>query len=318
MKFTVRFPKAVLGVLASILLAHSWAGEPPAMLRISGLINLPSLRQALVSYRIGKDGPIRTSILREGERESELEVLKIDPATEEVTVNHQQFEGPAVFKLNGSPKSDLPITSQFKVHLDRASGTAVFKLYGRLKGRTVLRSAKVNGKIFSIDEAVANEEAAAKALETVFAQQGLATIIDGDKFVMIVAKEDESKTYPHAKDLSLTRPAGEKPSVPPELIPANGLNFEGVTLTQVMSIYAELVNSRFDPTQQTTDFGDRVIFINSGGPLTKEEAIYALKTLIGWEGFDVVGSPEGQLKLVHHTPLSLPGPPRVKETLKRS
>ena len=77
---------------------------------------------------------------------------------------------------------------------------------------------------------------------------------------------------------------GTAPAAPEEMIPAKTINFQGVDVSQVLEVYAGLVNR----TILRANLPEAKIVLKTQTPLTKSEAIQALQAVLALNGISVV------------------------------
>ncbi len=77
---------------------------------------------------------------------------------------------------------------------------------------------------------------------------------------------------------------GTAPAAPEEMIPAKTINFQGVDVSQVLEVYAQLVNR----TILRANLPEAKIVLKTQTPLTKTEAIQALQAVLALNGISVV------------------------------
>jgi general secretion pathway protein D len=93
-------------------------------------------------------------------------------------------------------------------------------------------------------------------------------------------------TLPRYQQPGLTQPtpANAAPAQPEEMIPEGTINFQGVDVSQVLDIYAKLVNR----TLLRANVPNATIVLKTQTPLTKSEAIQALQAVLALNGIAVV------------------------------
>ena len=221
------------------------------------------------------------SILSEGQREGKVEVLEIHPETAMVKVR--------LFP-NGDP-TNLTFTNLPAPHRGMSAGTVlenaslepVLGLYGELSGRSLLCAQALPNISLTIAIPAQDRVGVAQALQTALAQQGIASIPDGEKFIIVVRKQQAAAVK--------LRPAQIKPlvkSAESDILPAGAINFPNTEINQVITIYAELVGRRLDRSVSPPITPSAVIRFRNQTPLTREEARYALDMVFGLAGLKMV------------------------------
>jgi hypothetical protein len=129
--------------------------------RLSGIINLPEVKRVVLEDVGDPLKGARSWTLAEGEREGEIEVLRIQPEDGAVRLN-----------LHGKHVSVIVTNSAIAmkgaaaaVALDNANLDAVLGLFGELSRRTLLRHPLVLGRVITVQAAATNQTDAAQALQ---------------------------------------------------------------------------------------------------------------------------------------------------------
>jgi hypothetical protein len=82
-------------------------------------------------------------------------------------------------------------------------------------------------------------------LEKALAERGIATIADGEKFLMVVPASEVTAVKPRSSDFDTSTRNGIKP----ELMPVGAIYFSNANLNQAAQIYASLIGRKLDQTQ---------------------------------------------------------------------
>jgi hypothetical protein len=158
------------------------------------------------------------------------------------------------------------------------------EIYGYCKDRTVLRHPQLEESTFVLPPNSASKEDTATALEKLFRERNIATIIDGEHFVMVVPFTFTNAVKPHANSLAKTN----------SLLPAQSINFINAPAFLVLSAYADFVGKKIVNIHEAP--AKLTFSIAQTTPLSREEICYALETQIAWHDIQFV--PEGNdLKL---------------------
>jgi hypothetical protein len=183
-------------------------------------------------------------------------------------------------------------TAEAGIRLREAPLQQALEVYAQIKGRTLLQHPLLRNFSVSLDSESAT---AATALEDLLRQHGIATISDGDKFVMVVPRSLTNSLTPHSKQIVPGPAEGSKPLKGNEIFPRGTINFPGTDLHQVLQIYGALINRApvFEPGFAR---GGRIHLVTVT-PLTKAEMIYALETLFAWNGVAVSTIDEKSFKV---------------------
>jgi hypothetical protein len=155
---------------------------------------------------------------------------------------------------------------------------AASALYADLKGRTVLLHPALPAVKISLANAQTKEKQA-EALETMFREQRIAVIPDGEHFVMLVPYTFTNYVTPKAPVLA----SGDA------LIPAKTVNFITVPIEMVIPVYGDLRGKKIVNPQDAPRTA--VITFVQTTPLSRQEICYALETQFAWVNMRLV--PEG-------------------------
>ena len=216
------------------------------------------------------------------------------------------------------------------------ASAATVDLYGELTGKTILTSSALPSLPNSVDsELPANKEDAISFLEKQFSKSGISIVEDGPHFVRLVPSTDLNAGLTNAPLRGAQLPVSPNQ----ELIPVGAVNFPSTALSQVLPIYSELKNctilrTRFLPSPS--------IHFKNQCPLTREELVYALETVLALNGISIVDDGRSFVQIVPvqlrsqvnaHAPTTEPGarlfdpkkvpsmgpadPPRVETKLER-
>jgi hypothetical protein len=175
------------------------------------------------------------------------------------------------------------------VYLHNVDLRTALTVYSAATGRSILQSSALRAGGFSItNEAVAGPELSA-AFEEMFRRAGIATIYDGEKFVIVVPFSMTNSLHPHSAELASSPAGGNKRTAP-----GGTINLEGVPLRQALQIYAgftgrSLVNEQEAPGTQ--------IILQLRTPLTIPEITYAFETVFALNGVRIVPVDETSFKI---------------------
>lgn len=190
------------------------------------------------------------------------------------------------------------------------ASAATVDTYAELMGKTVLAPSALPSLPDSIDsELPANKTNVIVFLEKEFSKKGISVVQDGPCFVRLVPGWESQA------ELSIMplRGAQLHASLSQQLIPAGAVNFPGTELSQVLEIYAELkgrtiLRTRFLPSP-TVRFKNQC-------PLTREELVYALETVLALNGLSTVDDGQAFVEIMPiqlrsqvntHAPTAEPG-----------
>jgi hypothetical protein len=171
---------------------HAQTGQPTW--RLTGLINLPDEKKAILESTSTSLREKEAAILAEGEAAnpfgSRIELLKIDykKQTAKVYINHRQTN----LDLNTQAQAKQP-EAEPTILFERASFEGVLKLYSSLLGRTLLRHPLLHETDFTFSARAQNQNDVIRRIEIALNDQGITVIPDADIFALLVPKEIVSK-----------------------------------------------------------------------------------------------------------------------------
>ena len=282
-------PGTRLLALATIWLCLKSAAPAASLptLILTGIVNLPGQRCAVLEQPASPRSWDRQLILGEGQRQENIAVNGIHLASGSVHLLRFATNAATVrFSSTTNPPA-------FGVVLEHCNLTSVLNLYAGFRDRTILRSPLVEDVPLSLVAATTNVADAAAAIEKALNAQGIAAILDGDKFAMVVPQAEAAKAKPRLAQIKV--PASNVRER--ELMPAGTINFPQANLINVVQIYAELAGRKLDGSEKTFLDGPQ-IRLKSQTDLSKEEVLYALDTLFEWQGFRMVPGDGDSIKAV--------------------
>ena len=281
----LKFGLAVLAGLPCGVLAADAAQSIP---RLAGIVMLPDLKLALLEP-VPRLNDARYLILAEGQRDTEIEVVKIDPANRSVKLNIYAKASMVPLTL-----TNLALMSGSGVCLDSATLDPVLTLYGRLSNRTLLRSSLLPQVSLTLNAVTTNDAEAAQVLQSALAEKGISSVPDGNRFLMVVPKIEASTVKPRAAQIKSSAVAGSGG----ETLAPGMIDFINVDPAQVLDIYALLVGRKVQRAKSWSSGVALTINLVTQTPVSKEEAIYALGTVLEWAGLKLVRVGEDGLKAV--------------------
>jgi hypothetical protein len=282
----------ILNVWLAVLLGLScWvlsADAAESIPRLAGIVMFPDPKLALLEA-VPRLNEARYLLLAEGQREAEVEVVEINAAQRSVRVNLYAKAGMVPLTL-----TNLALKSGPGVCLDSAALDPVLRLYGKLANRTLLLSSLLPQVTLTLKAEVTNAAEAARVLQSALAEKGISSVPDGNRFLMVVPKAEASKVKPLAariKSSGVASSGGE--TLPPGII-----QFINSSPAQVLEIYASLVGRKVQRGEPWPSDVAPSINLVTQTPVSKEEAIYALGTVLEWAGLKLVRVGEDGLKAV--------------------
>jgi len=280
---------ACLTALVCFSLLSVLAQPSPAAPRLEGIVNLPERKCALLDLK-GFGSPSRFTLLSEGERAGDVEVLHInaDQENAELRVRETNF---VLSLFDGRSASS---TGTNIMVLTNAALTSVLELYARCSSRSLLQYPALPNHVVQVRAAPTNQAEAAVVLEQALAAQGITIIPDGEKFALVVPKKAAS--YVRARSAEI-KPSAQAASGA-ESFPTGAVIFVGADFTTVAMMYAELSGRKTDPANWSRDIPRPNFFFKNQTALTKSELLYAYDTLLEWCGLKMVPDGDEFLKPV--------------------
>jgi hypothetical protein len=190
------------------------------------------------------------------------------------------------------------------------ASAATVDTYAELTGKTILAPSALPSLPDLIDsELPANKANVIAFLEKEFSKMGISVVQDGPCFVRLVP----SGEWQAGLSTTPLRGAQLHGSSSQPLIPAGAVNFPATDLNQALDIYAELkgrtiLRTRFLPSP--------TIRFKNQCPLTRQELVYALETVLALNGLSTVDDGQAFVQIVPiqlrsqvntHAPTAEPG-----------
>jgi hypothetical protein len=254
--------------------------------KLVGLVDALGKKFAIIHAQMPGVGPRGDVILTEGQVEGALKVLKIDSASG--TANAVVAGKTCTLKLNepdGPTSADktehliAPYINLVSVNLDTA-----ISLYADFKSRTVLQHPQLEDGPVSIKCNPHTSAEATEAFEKMFDERKIATIPDGDKFVMIVPFAVTNTVTPCADTIAATNAP----------LQALSVNFRSAPLQMVVQTYSDFLGKKIVNPGDVPRFPG-VTFVQTT-PLSKAQILYAWETQMAWRNFRLVPDDSGNLR----------------------
>jgi hypothetical protein len=266
---------AAVFALGYLLCSHADPADHQTCLR--GIVNLPGLHGAILeidhAFYFAQTGDHFKDTRRNGEK-MQIDVPELDLTNEIVKTRIDGEE-----YTNSLPAPSRPATATSWLHLQKADFFFVLELYQRSSDRVILLHPAVDHAVFSCDATWTNHVPSKAEISDCFAQlfkqRDAATLADGDIFLQILPTTMVPNASLRAKDL---------PPVAREKLQAGGIDFRGVDAREVVEIYGKLIARKRVGNEPV--MGN--IFFHNSQPLSKEEVIYALETLLTWNGIKII------------------------------
>jgi hypothetical protein len=261
--------------------------------RLTGIVNLPGYKKAVLQDSIRPEG----YFLGEGERDGEIEVKTISPVDLTVTLAQRTNRD---LKLTMEAKTDQSASSTPTIILEKADFRSVVPIFQKLCNRTLLQHPQTPDPTFTFHSSAVNPADALHDLQIAFTNNGLVMIPDGDKFLMVGPSSATSMLIPRSAQTTSAQTSSNLQSTnaenhAQESLPAGTLDFRGADLNQAFELYGMLIAHPMDRSHGIRGPARGEFYILTQTPLSKAEAIYAISTLINWRGVNVVTQSDGSI-----------------------
>jgi len=285
--------KAALGIviLSAFELSAQPAASPPTL---TGIINLPGLKFAVLETKAGQRSTELS--LEERQRDGPVEVSEIRPSEGRVNLKMKGSEALwlEMGDMTNSSSGNPPLV------LKNAGLGSVLHLYSRCTGCSLLQHPALPRQMkFSLASQAGTLTEARRAIEAAFAEKLITTIPDGERFIIVAPQSEVPQIKPNApKSASAAHP---KNSSANELIPASMIDLRGADDVQTATLYSELLGKKLDRAAPLLSSGPPGTYFNTITPVSKEEATYAIGTLLSWRNIKLEPAGEGLVKAVRVT-----------------
>ena len=260
------------------------AQDAPSVPTLTGIINVPGYKAAIFerTARFNK-----SFVLKEQERFEGTEISEINLHTLKVTARINGVSGTTTLGL----KTNYPSVNglEYGLVLENANLDPLLRIYSEISKRTMLRPAAMPALLISTSVPIGSSGEVVKALEKALAAEGIVTIPDGDKFVIVVPKAMAGKVKAGSKDIKSSDAKGSAVIVQPKEI-----LLMAATSDQVMAIYADFAGRKLNPNHGPLPAS--IVSFQNVTPLTRDEVLYAFDVLLGWNRMKLVPVEGGFLR----------------------
>jgi hypothetical protein len=283
--------KAALATVIAFSIFQLRAETASPSATLTGIVNLPGVKIALLEVQSAQRKI--ELVLGEGQRDEPVEVTEIRPDEGRVNV---RIKGEPVW-LNLGIATNSP-SENASIVLTNASLGHVLFLYSRCTGCSLLQHPLLSRDTrFNLISDAPTLQETRHAIEAAFGEKHIATIPDGERFIIVAPNSEIVRIKPNAPKTHRSA-TGENTSAD-QMIPLGMLDLRRADDYQAAALYADLIGGKkLDLSQRITWTGPPAIYITAVTPLSKEEAIYALKTLLSWRNINIVPAAEGFVKAV--------------------
>ena len=245
----------------------------------------------LLEYQ-NKRGAKEETILSEWQRDhnADIGVREINSKDLSVKLNHAGVELDLLISVTNVQSGGSSPTIAF----DRASLQSAIELYQQFSLRAALIWPQMPSATISFQSSGKSNDVAA-LIQKQFSDLGLVCINDGDSFVMIVPKEQKSLVKPHSPNPAV--PVKKIISKDSSAAPEGVLALRNADVTQILEIYAQLLKTSFNREDYRRISTGEPITFSTPVSLSKDEAIYALETMLEWRHVKVYRDSDGSCRV---------------------
>jgi len=298
----------MIRLLCVLILSMAAAHAAEKSVKLSGVVGgmLFGKDIAFIEAQGSPGRPPETIMLGTGQSQDGIELVSMDAA-----------KGKASVKVDGEPRElvlepdeEHPSThtangaSSPLIHFRSLPLLNAISLYADCKNRTALIHPQLGKPTFSINQNVRTKAEAAEVFEKMFAEQKIATIPDGEHFVMVVPNAFTNPLMPRPHALSETNfivPAPPINNSSHDVVPPLSINFHNAPIFLVLQAYSDFMHKEIVNLHDDSWLDARgpypIVTLVQTTPLSREEICYALQTLIEWNNVRIASSGDGNLKL---------------------
>ena len=274
--------------------------EKEYTIHLRAIVGLSDLKAALLEVqhhtldRPGVPPFVARRILAEGEVFDDasikgapvrLELLQVDSGYGNVRVRENGEEN--VHELEGRELVQFS-PGEADVCIANIGFDSLVDLYGELMNRTVLcYPVAIKDSSISLATSARDRVEAAKVFERIFQTNGIGTVLDGDKFVLLVPTN-------LVKSISATVNKPRQSVSTAETFPAVSIYLKNVSLAETLPIYGALIGRRWIRSSEPPV---RISFHNQTS-LTKADIVYAFDTLFRWQNLKIVLVDDKSFKVI--------------------
>jgi|GEM_PF-6612902 hypothetical protein len=276
-------------LLFALLVGFTFDSHAEKSVKLVGVVAGLSNDVALVEIQTspGKN-PVQLQ-LTAGKPENGVALVAMDAAKGKVSLNVDGAARELMFDEDMQhPTTDTQVEESLPlIHFRSLSLVSVISLYSNLKDRTILIHPQLGTPTFSLYQNFRTKEEAAEAIEKIFKDQNIATIRDGEHFIMVVPYSYTNVVTPKSDTLANSGP----------LIPVMSVNFRDFPLGGAVQTYADLMGKDIKDRPSAMDLSCcSTLTFYQETPLSRAEIAYALETQLAWHKLRFVPYEEG-LKL---------------------
>jgi hypothetical protein len=272
--------------------------QSPSAPRLAGIVSVGDRPCAVLYVKHLQQRSAKWSVLSEGQREEDVEVMKIALDKGSVEVAWQGTNRTTV-RLNDT--ANLPVPG---IILEDVGLNEVLQLFAQFTNRSLLRWPDLPATSFSLRASANDRAGAAQILAQALFAKDLSIVLDGEKFLMIVPKSEAAKVKPHAPLARASAGSGTKTQAATpgsggtgqEPLPPGMIDFRSADVSQVADVYTMMLGRKLDLSERLP--GSGTITFTTVNSIIREEGIYALETLLRWRGLKLVPVGEDKLRSV--------------------
>jgi hypothetical protein len=284
----------------ALALTHASAAEVPAtFVKLVGLSTVPEARCAFLLVLAANRPTLTEVVLSEGKSVGALELLALDDQTMTARIRNGGQESVVRFSAENpvpQPARARAGDSEKKmgaVRFQTLPVTQVLEFYAQLTGRTILRPSLLPVGVIQAQSQNLDREGIVRFLERTLTRAHLQILPQGEKFTVVLPENQPlpaSAVWANRK----TSPDKER-SQATGVTKTGAIHFLNAELAPVLQLYENLSGRTIE---RATDLPNFPITFKTASALTDSEALYALDTVLGLHGIQVVAVDDHAAKAV--------------------
>jgi hypothetical protein len=288
-----------LHFLAACIAVCCFSAQAEHVTKIVGLVNLADWKAVWLEMTDSPSNKVSAMTSRQFVQEGQsfddrqtygahihVEILQIDFTNGIVKAKEDGKD--AVYEFKQGDKSEV-IPDQTTVRLGNIGMNGILDFYAQFAERTLLiHPIIVYQTSFPVLLQAHDKAEAATALEKLLRDNGIALVLDGKKFEMVVPSALEGTIRSDLQNAPPPKPDTETPRY--------SFDFTNVDLRQILKVFETLIGKKMMPSD--TPIPNASFTFQTFTPLTKAEFLHAFDTLFAWHGIKAVNIDEKTFKIV--------------------
>ncbi len=284
------------------------SGAPLESIKLTGLIRLPGQELVVLEVESRPQSP-QQLILRAAESQNHVEVIRINAEEGSADLalgappsgRHGKVNANAQISFSPDGKQlvrlvNTNVTVRFQNDTNRLENgqrglifeniefKAVLDLYSRFANRTLLCPSALSRVRLTLNTVVEDEQGAAVVIEKALLANGITSVADGNKFLIVIPTSYAEKFKPRSSEITTTDNPNSQSTAAAginQMLPAGAINFVNVSADDAALIYAALIGRKLESNSLRAY---PMITLRTHTLLSREEAIYALDTVFAVNG----------------------------------